>query len=541
MSICQRTHLRQSRYISTPIGAIDVLIIKNNKDMMTNLQSSAFVARTTQLLSSVARLRLLLVMLLTLTVSANAWGTEEVVYTLTPASGSNNSYAGNCDVTIDDIKWNLTGNSTTTYWRIGGKSITNVDRALYSKTAIQEDISKIVISHGAASSITVNSVKLIVSTASNGTGTTISSLDGSFSANSTMTFTRPAGTSWANAYYKFVYNVTVSGSSNKFVEFKEAKFYAETAPAVQHSITFNAGSGTCDTESLTETSAGAGVILPTATIDCGDVAWTFAGWAEASVSTETEEAPTTLYEADDTYKPTSDITLYAVYQRTEEGEGGGSTPTEVSKTYTFSDYEEGTQYAAETYELDDDVTINITGCHINTQLRVYGAQPGIVISEELPGRIVSMGFNMGYKADELVVSGSADGTSWNEVGRISTTTSYKDYTLDFGETNYTYFKLNVAGSSQIRIANLSITYESTSGGGTTTTYYYSTPQCTTETAVYLIPFLGYCKYEHVRSGNEVVSLLERYPSLSHQIDFHHINMSKITFAAKLRFSVWCRV
>ena len=45
MSICQRTHLRQSRYISTPIGAIDVLIIKNNKDMMTNLQSSAFVAR----------------------------------------------------------------------------------------------------------------------------------------------------------------------------------------------------------------------------------------------------------------------------------------------------------------------------------------------------------------------------------------------------------------------------------------------------------------------------------------------------------------
>ncbi len=41
--------------------------------MMTNLQSSAFVAKTTQLLSSVARLRLLLVMLLTLTAST-AWG-----------------------------------------------------------------------------------------------------------------------------------------------------------------------------------------------------------------------------------------------------------------------------------------------------------------------------------------------------------------------------------------------------------------------------------------------------------------------------------
>ncbi len=43
---------------------------------MTNLQSSAFVARTTQLLSSVARLRLLLVMFLTLCISANAWGAD---------------------------------------------------------------------------------------------------------------------------------------------------------------------------------------------------------------------------------------------------------------------------------------------------------------------------------------------------------------------------------------------------------------------------------------------------------------------------------
>ena len=43
---------------------------------MNNLQSSAFVAKTTQLLSSVAHLRLLLVMLVTLTVSANAWGAD---------------------------------------------------------------------------------------------------------------------------------------------------------------------------------------------------------------------------------------------------------------------------------------------------------------------------------------------------------------------------------------------------------------------------------------------------------------------------------
>ena len=273
----------------------------------------------------------------------------------------------------------------------------------------------------------------------------------------------------------------------------------EEASTDPYTVTLEAGSGSVTDTELAETSAGAGVTLPPATIDCGDVEWTFAGWAEASIATETEEAPKTLYEAGDTYKPTSNITLYAVYKRTEEGEGGGSTPTEVSKTYIFSNYEVGEQYAEETYELDNDVTINIKGCHVNTQLRVYGGQSGIVISEELPGRIVSMGFNMGYKADKLVVSGSTDGTSWNEVGKISTATSYKDYTLDFGETNYTYFKLNVEGSSQIRIATMSITYESTSGGNSSTTYYHSTPECSTETVVSVIPkitFLGQAKFTH---------------------------------------------
>ena len=54
MSIRQRTSLRQSRYISTPIGAIDMLIIKNNKDMMTNLlfsQASALGKRLAMVLT----------------------------------------------------------------------------------------------------------------------------------------------------------------------------------------------------------------------------------------------------------------------------------------------------------------------------------------------------------------------------------------------------------------------------------------------------------------------------------------------------------
>lgn len=270
---------------------------------------------------------------------------------------------------------------------------------------------------------------------------------------------------------------------------KTATCTVTVTPKPKYTVTLVPCSGSVTDTELEEPNAGAGVTLPTPTLSsaCLSEGWSFAGWATASVDTETATEPTLI--AAGAYKPTSNITLYAVYKRTEEGEGGGSTPTEVSKTYTFSDYEVGTQYAEETYELDDDVTINIKGCHINTQLRVYGGQDGTVISEELLGRIVSMGFNMGYKADALVVYGSTNGSSWTEVGSISTTTSYKDYTLDFGETNYTYFKLNVEGSSQIRIAKMSITYESTSGGGSsTTTYYHSTPDCggTPEQSTYTI-------------------------------------------------------
>ena len=151
------------------------------------------------------------------------FATEAVCYTLTPAKGTNNAYASSCDIKIGDITWNLTGNSTVTPWRIGGKSLTNIDRTLYSKTPLNKDITKIVVTHGAASSITVNSFTLLV--AGNEKFSDAVEYPGEFEANKTSTFTRPDGADWSNKYYKFVYNVTVSGKDNKFIEFTKAEFY----------------------------------------------------------------------------------------------------------------------------------------------------------------------------------------------------------------------------------------------------------------------------------------------------------------------------
>ena len=167
---------------------------------------------------------------------------ESIAYTLTPATGSNNSYAGNCDVTINGIKWNVTGNASLTPWRIGGKSISNTDRSVYSKTAIVDNISSIELTFGAASSITVNSLTVVVSVNSDFSNP-ISTLTPSFAANGTVTVNRPNATDWSNCYYKFILNVSVTVNSNKFVEFSEAKFYKLSAQEGEGAITYELDGG----------------------------------------------------------------------------------------------------------------------------------------------------------------------------------------------------------------------------------------------------------------------------------------------------------
>lgn len=177
------------------------------------------------------RLKHLTFMLLFLLGSLNVWGADQLVYTLTPVAGSDNNYANAEDIVITDgttsITWNVKGNSTYVPWRIGGKgSTTPADRSVFSKSSISDNITKIEIEHGAASSITINSMTVVVSQ-NNDFSNPVSTLTPSFAANNKVTINRPDGKDWSDCYYKITYNVTVTGTSNKFLEFKNAKFYAE--------------------------------------------------------------------------------------------------------------------------------------------------------------------------------------------------------------------------------------------------------------------------------------------------------------------------
>lgn len=142
-----------------------------------------------------------------------------VLYTLTPTNGTNNSCASNCDVTVDGITWNLTGNSQINPWRLGGKNITKVDRALYSKTAYPKALTSIKVTFGTATNITINSCKLVSST--NADFTDSKECNITFKKSSTVEITENFP---ANAFYKLVFNVTNTKKSTGYVELSKIEF-----------------------------------------------------------------------------------------------------------------------------------------------------------------------------------------------------------------------------------------------------------------------------------------------------------------------------
>ena len=213
--------------------------------------------------NAVCKTRYLALLVVLIFTCGNVWGAEVVAYTLTcPKNASNSAYGSTYDATISGITWNAHGNQYADGdWRFGGKSITKTDRRAYSKTQLNEDITKIIIAFGAKSSsgITINSVKFnVYSTAAKaaalGDGD-VSTHTLTYSANGTQTITVPSGKSWNGRWYSVIFNVTVSGSSNKYAALKSITFYKEDAPS-------------CTTNPTVTAASNSSVTATTATVTC---------------------------------------------------------------------------------------------------------------------------------------------------------------------------------------------------------------------------------------------------------------------------------
>ena len=99
-----------------------------------------------------------------------------------------------------------------------------------------------------------------------------------------------------------------SGTGALYIKSITVTYDDSGASSSAFTVTFNAGeNGTCETESLTETAAGAGVTLPACEANAG---YQFVGWS-------TSETPTSANagQAGATYHPNADCTLYAYYKQ----------------------------------------------------------------------------------------------------------------------------------------------------------------------------------------------------------------------------------
>lgn len=214
----------------------------------------------------------------------------------------------------------------------------------------------------------------------------------------------------------------------------------EEASKDPYTVTLDAGSGSVTETELTEASAGEGVTLPNPTPDCGD--WTFAGWAEESVNPETTTKPTLI--AAGNYKPTANITLYAVYQKTEGG-GGSSTTT----TFTFADIASAKNWSNGTAYTPVEISpITITANGGGNNAKYY--------TSDKTWRM--------YNGGSLEIT-----TSTGSITNVSSNPSCT-FTITNGMATC-YF------SETTKFKSITVT----SGGGSTT-YYHSTPECTTETS-----------------------------------------------------------
>ena len=137
--------------------------------------------------------------------------------------GGTSAYAEASSISQSDISWKVEGNTSMSPWRIGGKELDGVNRTIYSEHPIPFNVESIEITHGTASDITVNSMTVIVASDKDFT-TVVSTLTPTFVADDVVTISRPAGASWSNCYYKIIYNVSVTGSSNRFIQFNKARF-----------------------------------------------------------------------------------------------------------------------------------------------------------------------------------------------------------------------------------------------------------------------------------------------------------------------------
>ena len=390
-------------------------------------------------------------------------------------------------VSNDIATLNPSGNNNTLYLKVSGGA------RIWSMTVTYE-----------TATATTYKVTYNANGATSGTAPTDAT---SYTSGTTVTVKSNSGNLAKTGYTFGGWNTKSDGTgtnytagSGTFTITANTTLYAKWSTATKYTVTLVSGSGSVTNTELEEPNAGDGVTLPTPTLSsaCQSEGWSFAGWATSSVATETSSKPATLLTG--TYKPASNITLYAVYKRTETTEG---TPTVTTTTDKLTRETTGVDDGSTTYSSWSGKTVtssavyagNSAGSNNSIQLRSNNSNSGVITTDSggkvtkitvvwnsntADGRTLDIyGKKSAYSAATDLYSTSTQGTKLGSIAKGNTTLTITD--------DYEYIGLR-SNSGAMYLTSISIEWETSTGSGTSsTTYYHSTPQCNTETSRYLTP------------------------------------------------------
>lgn len=244
--------------------------------------------------------------------------------------------------------------------------------------------------------------------------------------------------------------ITVSQKADESYKAGSATFtvnITDSTPIPTYTVTLGDDSST-----LTEETGGAGVILPSRDALNG---YTFVGWSEENVSTETTEAPVII--AAGAYAPTTDVTLYPVYSKTV---GGGGSTNEAADV-TISEYASANKWTNGTafQPLIMDANISVGGEISGNNFKYYSSDN-------------SWRF---YSGGSFTISASNDATLSSVTLTFSSggALSYNSKSITSGtafDVEGTSAEIN--SSATTKITAISVNYTIAGSG---TTYYCSTP------------------------------------------------------------------
>ena len=225
----------------------------------------------------------------------------------------NNNYGVTGTGTFGGIEWTFTGNGKINPWRIGGKKASSGDQPFYTGTAISDNIVRVIVEFGSGNIPTYNSFKMTVhnNAADCASGSNIVETHDNLSFGANETATIDLTNAQSGKFYRFVPNVSMTSTSNKYLEVKTVTFQKVKSSGDSYSVTYLAngatGSVPVDGTAYTDSSNTVTVLgnVGGPNNDGSDplikTGYTFLGWTHG----------TNFYEAGDTFSISANVQLTA--------------------------------------------------------------------------------------------------------------------------------------------------------------------------------------------------------------------------------------